>query len=92
MASPRQDLVHQDPARQSLANKQGRTMQDYQDSGLPGIVWFVLPDGNYYTLLDDHYSPISSFHSAGLSRIKSAINLKQVSSSSTCISTPRDRK
>jgi hypothetical protein len=25
-------------------------MQTYQDSGLPGIVWFVLPDGNYYTL------------------------------------------
>jgi hypothetical protein len=25
-------------------------MQAYQDSGLPGIVWFVLPDGNYYTL------------------------------------------
>lgn len=25
-------------------------MQAYQDSGLLGIVWFVLPDGNYYTV------------------------------------------
>ncbi len=25
-------------------------MQTYQDSGLPGIVWFVLPNGNYYTV------------------------------------------
>jgi hypothetical protein len=24
-------------------------MRAYQDSGLPGIIWFVLPDGNYYT-------------------------------------------
>lgn len=24
-------------------------MQAYQNSDLPGIVWFVLPDGNYYT-------------------------------------------
>jgi hypothetical protein len=35
----------------------------------------------------NHYSPISSFHSPGLSRIKSAINLKQASSSSTSTST-----
>lgn len=27
-----------------------RIMQAYQDSGLPGIVWFALPDGNYYTV------------------------------------------
>jgi hypothetical protein len=25
-------------------------LRAYQDSGLPEIVWFVLPDGNYYTL------------------------------------------
>jgi hypothetical protein len=25
-------------------------LQIYQDSAFPGIVWFVLPDGNYYTL------------------------------------------
>jgi hypothetical protein len=25
-------------------------LDTYQDSGFPGIVWFVLPDGNYYSL------------------------------------------
>lgn len=25
-------------------------LRTYQDSGFPGIVWFVLPDGNYYSL------------------------------------------
>lgn len=25
-------------------------LRTYQDSGLPGIVWFVLPDGNYYSI------------------------------------------
>ena len=25
-------------------------MQVYQESGLPGIVWFMLPDGNFYTI------------------------------------------
>jgi hypothetical protein len=25
-------------------------LRTFQDSGLPGIVWFALPDGNYYTL------------------------------------------
>ena len=30
--------------------KMNSIMRAYQDGGLPGIVWFVLPDGNYYTL------------------------------------------
>ena len=30
--------------------KMAGILRTYQDSGLPGIVWFVLPNGNYYTV------------------------------------------
>ena len=30
-------------------DKMSGILRTYQDSGLSGIVWFVLPDGNYYT-------------------------------------------